>query len=618
MSDPSHPLPPALERIVLRCLEKDPQARLQSAQDLAFALEALSGDSRTSSPQGVAAPSASRPARRAWIAALTAAGLVVSLIAFWAGRRSTEHPAPVFERLTQRQGRVDEARFAPDGQTILYSAEWEARPSQLFSARAGSLESRPLDLPDAGLLAVSSSGEMAISLRPQHSATQDSMLGTLARVPLAGGAPREVQDGVIGADWSPDGSEMAVVKSGPEKRRLEYPLGTVVLESDQSLAHPRVSPRGDRVALFEWKEWPCGVVVVDRKGVKRTLTGFDYRLCSGLAWSADGREVWFTAIDAGGTTNLRAVTLDGRERVVHANPGALNLRDISPRGDVLLVRVTQSFTVHGRVPGEEAERNLSWFGNSYAMDLSADGATLLLGDWSSAAGVQPIFLRRTDGSPAVRLGDGWGGRLSPDGKWAAASSGDSTRLVLWPTGAGQPRELPLSDFVVESVAWFPDGRKILAYGRKGGSLGPWVTWTQDLEGGPAVPILKEGYIGWLVSPDGRSVLAQTKQDGPFALCAIDGGSCRTLPGLDSQVDAPERFSPDGRSLTISSFPRPKTIVYARMDLTTGRRETLKTLTPVDPTGVFAFGFNAITPDGRYYVYSVGRKLGDLYLAKGLR
>jgi hypothetical protein len=303
-------LPPALERILRRCLEKNADERFQSARDLAFALEAISVDSRTSGPDHAALRRGAAHARKLWIAALTAAGLVAPLAAFLPGRRSAERPAPIFERLTHRQGRAGEARF---GETIYYSAEWDARPSELFTTRAGSLESRALDLPDAALLAISSSSEMALSLRPEWGAHHDVMQGTLARAPLAGGAPREIQDDVRGADWSPDGSQLAMSRSGL-RHRLEVPLGSPLLESepDEVLAHPRVSPRGDLVAVFETQGAPCAVVVVDRKGGKRRLTAYAYQMCSGLAWSADAGEVWFSAYDSRGTTALRGRALGPR------------------------------------------------------------------------------------------------------------------------------------------------------------------------------------------------------------------------------------------------------------------------------------------------------------------
>ena len=430
---------------------------------------------------------------------------------------------------------------------------------------------------------------------------------------------REIQEAVNGADWSPDGSEMAVVNvgKGPGARRLEFPLGSTVLESKESLAHPRVSPRGDLVAIFEWRGWPCAVVVVDRKGGRRPLTRFDYRLCSGLAWSPAGREVWFTAIDPGGGASLRAVTLEGRERVVHAMPGRLGLRDISPRGDVLLAHGRLRCTVRGLVPGAEEERDFSWLGNSFLRDLSPDGATLILGDWASAGGMDAIFLRRADGSPAVRLGDGGSGKISPDGKWVLTIQRSPPGLLLLPTGAGQPRKLPPGRFEAESAYWFPDGKRILAYTRPASSWSDWVTWTQDVAGGPQVPVLK-GYAATLPSPDGRFVLGYAAGQRGIFLCAIDGGSCRPIPGLKPEADEPLRWSPDGRSLFVIAAGEDKREAFARIDLSTGRRETLATLDPGDPIGSFGFGWASITPDGRFYAYSFGWSLSDLYLVKGLR
>jgi WD40 repeat protein len=310
------------------------------------------------------------------------------------------------------------------------------------------------------------------------------------------------------------------------------------------------------------------------------------------------------------------VTLEGQARVVHANPGELALRDVSPKGDVLLVRKTSRFSIHGLVPGAKEEKNLSWFASSYALDLSPDGRTLLLADWASAAGVRPLFVSPTDGSPAVRLGDGAGGRISPDGKWVATVRESTGQIVLLPTGAGWARELPNGEVKLEWIfAWFPDGKRVLAMGRKGsGNLG---TFAQGLEDGVPEKIL-EGHTGWLVSPDGRSLLAQAQGKGPFLLCPLDGTACRPLFSLDPEVDSPERFSPDGRALIVSSYPTGMTIVFTRIDLATGRRAPITTLTPAERTGVFAFSYTSITPDGRYYVYSLGRSLSDLYLAKGLR
>ena len=274
------------------------------------------------------------------------------------------------------------------------------------------------------------------------------------------------------------------------------------------------------------------------------------------------------------------------------------------------------FSTRGLGPGGQEEQDLSWLNDSYPKDLSADGTTLLLGDFRGAPQLHPIFMRRTDGSPAVRLGDGHGGRLSPDGKWVVIMTNDA-RIALLPTGAGSPRTLPRgpSD-QLHDVEWFPDGRRVLAHGLTKGPERV-VTFAQDLDGGPPVTILS-GYEGMLPSPDGRFLLAEKNDEGPFLLCPVGGGPCRPTSGLDPERDWPIRWSADGKAVLVRRQD-PQKITLARVDLTTGHWETLKTITPADRAGIFAFGsWTTITPDGRYYAYSYGRSLSDLYLVRGLR
>ena len=75
--------------------------------------------------------------------------------------------------------------------------------------------------------------------------------GTLARVPLEGGAPRELLENVSLADWSPDGRDLAVVHKVGGKDRLEFPIGKVLYETGEEIASVRFSPRGDRLAISQ-------------------------------------------------------------------------------------------------------------------------------------------------------------------------------------------------------------------------------------------------------------------------------------------------------------------------------------------------------------------------------
>src|SRR6266487_2003520 len=235
----SQNISPGLERLVRHCLEKNPERRFQSTRDLAFDLESLTGFSGPAA--AMSAPSVSW---QIWRKPILAVALLVSVfLAGWGLRAIRQKPsAPSFKRLTFRRGTVYTARFALDGQTVVYSADWKGLPARIFATRAGSIESRSLQLPDARVLAVSATGELAISIGRDASWT---VTGTLARVPLDGGAPRELLENVSLADWTPDGRDLAVVHNVGGKDRLEFPVGKVLYETAAGIESVRFSPRGD-------------------------------------------------------------------------------------------------------------------------------------------------------------------------------------------------------------------------------------------------------------------------------------------------------------------------------------------------------------------------------------
>ena len=269
------------------------------------------------------------------LAAVVAAGFLVRDL-------SRKTVAPSFKRLTFRQGTVWTARFALDGQTVVYSAAWESNPIELFLTRPESPESRPLGLKNASLLAVSSTGELAVMLDARTSASGDDRFGTLARVPLTGGSPRPVMENVRYADWTPDGRELMVARTAGNKNLIEFPPGKVIYETTGRINTPRLSPRGDAVAFFEspvdagFGQGMTSIRVVDLSGKVRTLATLgDWW---NLAWSADGKEIWYAAPepDAPVTTeSLQAVTLSGKRRLLMRYPGILEFHDVSRDGRVI-------------------------------------------------------------------------------------------------------------------------------------------------------------------------------------------------------------------------------------------------------------------------------------------
>jgi Tol biopolymer transport system component len=597
---------PVVGRIVDRCLRKEPGDRFQSARDLSFALDAL--ESRE-------VPEESRPRHRsravratAIVLACLAAVSVIAAAGFVVGRRHAP-PAPAFTRLTFRRGNHGYARFAPDGRTILYSAWWDGGPARMFSTRLGSLESKDFGLDDADILSISSRGEMAILLNPRNSAPS-GRIGTLAVMPLSGGAPRPVLDRVQAADWSPDGSELAIVRVVGGRRRLEYPIGTTLYEAD-ALMSARVSPDGRRVAFVEGAEsgMPEGssrrvVSLVDRAGNRRVLA---QEFASTVAWSPDGMEIWFS------DTALRAVNLSGRTRTIisYPEPGWGHIQDISSDGHILLVFADLKTGI-AALGNNARDRDLSWFGWSSAMSLSADGSRLLFTEGASWTS-QAVYVRPTDGSPATRLGDGVAISLSPDGRWALARlQGPPYSFVLYPTGAGQPGTLPNGPVAFSGGGrWLPDSKRMLLVGREGDRQ-PRV-WIVSMDDGSPRAVTPEGVVSTgPVSPDGR-YMATLDANRQLVLYGLEDGDTRRVPGAVETGEVNE-WNADGHTIFTSEDGAPRLLFFAR-DITTGKRELWRNIEAADPAGVYGMR-GLLTPDGKTVLYTYQRFLSNLYSISG--
>jgi Tol biopolymer transport system component len=601
-------VPPSLDRLIRRCLEKSPEQRFQSIRDLAFNLEALSPDSTMSR----AAPTLAAAGGRAHLRRLMVALLVLAAVtgAFVWGRGTSATSSPAFKRLTFRRGTILSAKFAPDGQTIVYGAAWQGAPAELFTTRLESTEARPLGLTGATILSISSTGEMALRLRG----------GTLARAPLAGGAPREMVENVATAAWAPDGRSLAIVRTVANRRRLEFPAEKVLYETAGLLNHVSVSANGDLVALSESTPGIgslTSVLVVGLDGTKRTLSE-GWRTVQGVAWSRQGNEVWFAASKTSiGGGRLFAVTLDGTLRELAPVPGSLALHDISRDGRVLVHRSDVRLEARGLAPGETTERDLSWSDFNGLSDLSPDGRTIIITE-DGEAGFH-TFLRRTDGTAAVQLGDGGAFALSPDGKWIISQPLDPPRLAIVPTGPGEAKPIVHQRFDSYLWAnWFPDGKRILFVASEvGHGLRPYV---QDLSGGAPRAIAPEGTTmktgSSAISPDG-TLLALIGADRRVALYSTAGDSApRALPAL-GPGDLPSRWSEDGRFLFVFRGDRLPAAIH-RLDLASGMKEPWKEVGPTDPAGVTGVGHVLVTPDGRSYAYNYMRALSDLYLVEGLK
>jgi tRNA A-37 threonylcarbamoyl transferase component Bud32/Tol biopolymer transport system component len=610
-------VPSALDRIVRHCLEKNPEARFHSASDLAFQ---LGTELAERSGTGGRRPVSRAPGRRrAWAPALVAL-LLAGGAGVFLGRwlwPSAAAPLPTFRQLTFRRGTIQSARFAPDGATIVYGAAWAGAPVRLFTTRTDSYESTALPLPDADVLSVSRSGEMALSLGRRFLGNPFASTGTLAQAALAGGGTREILRDVHQADWAPDGIHLAVLRGSATRLRLEYPIGKALFESGAWLDKVRVSPRGDLVAFFEVIPGSSKLFIVDREGHQKlsvSMPGWPV----GLAWHPSGEEVWLTYYDSQGSS-LEAVRMTGEKRTLLRLPGGIDLLDVAAGGRALLALKSFSHGITGLGPGETRARDLSWFDGTVAKDLSDDGRTVLFDEQGSNYGrSNGVYLRGMDGSPAVQLGPGLTGFLSPDGRWALSRDRQGNSPVLLPTGPGSPRALPRMSLKNTRIhGWFPDGRHLLASGEEPGR--PSRLYEMDLAGGKMRPFTPYGVgippFTAPISPDGRQVVGWNLEGRPW-IYPVGSGTPRPLPGL-LPGDELVRWSGDGRAIFLwRRFDSPLRVF--RLDLATGERRLLREISFLDPVGLYTTTNLLLTPDGGSYVYSYGRLLSTLYLVEGLK
>ena len=608
---------PGLERVVRHCLEKNPEERFHSAHDLAFDLEALSGSSASKPTlEKLRVPVGGRR-----LPLLVGVGVALAAIAaaYWVGKRAGYVPPPTFHQLTFRRGVMASARFAPDGQTILYSANWDGRPMEVFVSRLDNPESRLFGLANAEVLAVSPSGEMAVSLN-RHGSIPFTRTGTLARLGMTGGGtPKEVLEDVLWADWAPDGQSLTIVRQQGGKVRLEYPVGKVLYETAGWISHPRVSPKGDEVAFLDHPaqgDDAGTAMIVDRSGKRVVISGL-FVSAQGLAWSPDGSEVWFTGAKEGFTRALCAASRSGRVRILAQGTGGFTIQDVAKSGRVLVTQEKARQGISGLLPGGEKERDFAWLDWSLIRDVTPDGQTLLFDESGEGSGGNTVYVRKADGSPAVRLGGGVAAEFSPDGRVALGivKQGALYRFAIYPIGAGEPKMLPATAIRIEQADWLPDGRRIVFSGSepdRGSRL-----WVQGLDDAQPKPVSPEGYRMFARggSHDGKA-LTVVGPDQRFYLYPVAGGEPAPIPGL-VKGDIPSGWTADGRFL----FVRVRGEVPQRvmkLDVATGRKELWKELMPPDPAGIWLISPVWITPDEKYYAYSFARSLADLYVVDGLR
>jgi Tol biopolymer transport system component len=623
LSETARNVPAGLERIVQHCLEKNPSQRFHSAGDLAFDLESLTEISATSGKSGAQAAVAQArgtESRRKLAGVVGAIALAAAMIGlgWWLGRGGGAAPLAEYQQITFRTGSIGDARFTPDG-SIVYSASWDGGDYQLYLARTDDNGARDLGLKDVDLLSISKSGELAIRLNTVDLGGY-ARAGTLARVPLSGGTPREVLENVQDADWATNGESMAVVRFVPENShwRLEYPIGKVLFDSINWISLPRISPDGKQVAFADHENTggddEGSVAIIDLDGREKKLAS-GFVSIEGIVWSSAGDELWFTATRTGSAENLRGVTLTGKERMITNVPGGMWLQD-TRNGVALMVTHQIRIGIRGTPPGGKEERELGWLGWSILRDVSRDGRKVLFEEDGDGGGPKyTVFVRDTDGSPPVRIGNGTGAAISPDDKWVITRPAKEGALFVVPTGAGETRQLTHDNISYDSVRYLPEGKQLLASGIEAGHGVR--DYLIDLNNGNAKPITPEGIAGTELSPDGRKA-AVLGPDGKWGIWPLDGGAVRPIPKLDSKY-AVTGWTPDGGSVyVVSNHLREKTAKVYRVDPGTGKMELWKAFGEGMAVGVTSVGGPHFSSDGSAYAYVYGQALSQAYVVKGLR
>jgi eukaryotic-like serine/threonine-protein kinase len=608
-------VPAGYQDIVKHCLEKEPENRFQSAKDLAFALQTLSG----SSPgrEIVFAKPKPRAARALpWVltALLSAATLALVVIV----SRPLPSP-PSYRRLTFEAGTIYSARFTADGRSIVYSAAWNDDPVQIFSTIGNSLLAQPLNFSDANLLAISPTNELAVILHGSHNGQLETVDGVLARAPLAGGSPREVLPDVRWADWDAEG-KLAVVRDVNGHSELEYPVGDVLYQSGGWISNIRFSPRGDQIAFMDhpalWDE--RGVIsVVDLSGHVRTLSKElgDER---GLAWRPDGKEIWFSATAKGNTLNLMAIALSGKIRTLLDLPVGITLQDMASDGRVLVALDSSRLAMAFTTLGSKQDVDLSWHDWNSARDIAHDGQYVLFDDASEAAGPSySVAVRKVDGTLPVRLGEGSSGGFSPDGRWALSiSTGELAQVTLLPIGAGQPRPIHVRGLEHIHSGWarfLPNGEQFAINGEKKGRGSR--CYVVDLSSGEVTAVTPEGVLCGPFSPDGRSLVG-VGPNQPAKLYNLASGGSQQIPNLEARFH-PVQWSNDGSLLygyRVGEFPSK---IY-KVVIATGKESEVQELRPSVSAGVVMVAPVVVSGDGARFAYSYNQTLSTLYLISGLR
>ncbi|HEV7554294.1 MAG TPA: protein kinase [Kofleriaceae bacterium] len=585
--------------IVMRCLDKDPRKRFQSANDLAWVLDEHLAGAPATRRNGIS--------RRAFVLGAAATGIGGVLLGRMLAPSRGKSFVPEYRQLTFRQGRVASARFTRDGGSILYCAAWEEHPISIFTTRLGGGGTRALPLPPAQLLAVSSRGELAISL--DHRFIQGfHQRGHLALAPLEGGEPHSLGIDVQDAEFTPDGAELAIVRRAGDRFRLELPIGRVLFEAGW-IAHPRISPDGELVACTvhdsPWDDRGELVVIPRAGGAARTIAA-GWSSIDGVAWSGDGRALWISASREGGNNSVWTMSRDGRDRSLVPSVGRLRVHDVAADGRLAVTQLSGRLRMMVKAPGATDEVDLALSDVSVVGDISADGRTIVFAEFGDVDTANGAYLRPTDGGPALRLGAGIPIDLADDGRGVLAwTYDDALGIAVFPVPEGQPRPLKFPTLTkLRWLRWCSGNRIVVAGSAKDR---PARLWRVDADQS-VTAISDEGIVGFIVvSPDGRSLALITNDR--LLVIDVDGRApVRTVPAVFTD-EAVCGWSADGTEVFVQTASPP--VELRRVNIATAASTHVATISP-PRLGLRGVHQLAVSRDGGAYAYSYGQELSRLH------